>query len=317
MGSQTKLRSKFSIIVFGLAIFGFIIFGMVIVSKIDGGSTAGSATLELTEAEPSTGDETGNQEFDPQAVSTLENATDGAILVFVPGGSFEMGAEPAEGVNLCQQERDDCQESWFENEGPVHTVTLDAFWMYQTEVTNAMYRLCVQASACEEPSNTRFFNDEGYSDHPVVYVSWQDAVDYCEWSGGRLPTEAEWEKAARGGLEDSFFPWGNASPTCETGAENGAQYDACGEHTLEAASFGPNGYGLYDMAGNAWEWVGDWYSEDYYQLSPAQNPTGPESGNYRVLRGGSWFVTGWGIRSASRFFDHPLSGIGFRCVRDD
>ena len=221
-------------------------------------------------------------------------------LVYVPAGEFQMGSE-----------------NGYSDEKPVHTVYLDVFWIDQTEVTNAMYAQCVQAGDCIQPSSTIYYSNSNYNDHPVVYVSWNDASAFCEWADRRLPTEAEWEKAARGGLEGKAYPWGDEAPVCELGAENGAQYGSCSGQTVPVGSFGENGYGLYDMAGNVWEWVADWYASDYYASSPSSNPTGPDSGSSRVLRGGSWYPYGaFNIRSAIHYWDDPAntsSYLGFRC----
>lgn len=231
--------------------------------------------------------------------SNLLNPVDGSILMYIPAGEFEMGNDYGD-----------------TDERPVHTVYLDAFYMYQTEVTNAMYALCVEDGVCDPPDGT-YYSDPAYNDHPVVNVSWYDSEDYCRWAGGRLPTEAEWEKAARGGLVGAVFPWGNSYPVCTPGAENGAQYNKCDGPTVPVGSFAPNGYGLYDMAGNVWEWVGDWYDEDYYANSPYENPTGPTNSFYRVWRGGSWYFAVGYMSVAYRTFDSPdFSNIvlGFRCV---
>ena len=160
------------------------------------------------------------------------------------------------------------------NELPVHTVFLDTFWIDEHEVTNAMYARCVEAGVCDPPTEGSFIR-RNLSDYPVVYVTWQKASDYCQWAEARLPTEAEWEKAARGGLEGMKYPWGDETPTCTPEATNGAQYEACAGDTAWAKSFSSNGYGLYDMAGNVWEMVADWYDEGYYASSPASNPQGP------------------------------------------
>jgi serine/threonine-protein kinase len=238
----------------------------------------------------------------PGIGSTLTRKQDGMLMVYVPAGPFEMGSNNGDS-----------------DEKPVHTVSLDAFWMDQTEVTNAMYALCAQAGVCDPPGNTTYYRDGAYGNHPVVSVNWQQASDYCAWAGSRLPTEAEWEKAARGGLEGKKHPWGDEAPTCQAGARNGAQYSGCSGRTVSVGTFQPNGYGLYDMAGNVWEWVADWYSANYYSNSPSSNPTGPESGSTKVLRGGSWDGSaGEGFRSASRNWCAPgvtYGYLGFRCLR--
>jgi len=225
-----------------------------------------------------------------------------AVYRYIPAGEFSMGSD--------LDYRD-------EDEKPVHTVYLDAFWISETEVTNAQYAQCVIAGLCDPPSNIEYFNDP-YSDHPVVYVNWFDAETYCKWAGGSLPNEAQWEKAARGGLEGKNFPWGNEYPVCEVGAENGALYSDCKRSgTMPVGSFVPNGYGLYGMMGNAWEWVMDWYEKDYYESSPAKNPLGPEQGGKRVTRGGAWNTFKAFLHVADRDANPPqqsFSTVGFRCV---
>ena len=232
--------------------------------------------------------------------SNWTRPAEGMSMSFIPAGEFQMGSDDGDG-----------------DEQPVHSVYLDAFWMDQTEVTNAMYADCVTAGACGTPGG-RYFDAPNYADHPVTYVSWNAAETYCEWAGARLPTEAEWEKAARGGLEGANYPWGDQIPSCAVGAENGAQYYSCGGGTVSVGSFGENGYGLYDMAGNVYEWVADWYDGEYYASSPGNNPSGPSSGNSRVLRGGSWYYNNYALRSAYRYRTDPTYAylnIGFRCSR--
>ena len=241
--------------------------------------------------------------FTPAAGSTsAATRIDGMAMVYIPAGGFEMGLNNSSG-----------------DEQPVHTVNLDAFWMDQTEVTNAMYQKCVNAKVCEPPTSTYRFGDPQYEDFPVVYVDWNRAKAYCEWAGAQLPTEAQWEYAARGGLPQNTYPWGNDSPSCSLGAENGVNYYACNKNgAIAVRSFKPNGYGLYDMAGNVWEWVNDWYSSSYYTISPADDPVGPDSGKYRVLRGGSWYSNVSYLRVSYRLNFNPASAssdFGFRCAR--
>jgi len=237
-------------------------------------------------------------------------------MSLVPAGSIEMGSN--EGAA---------------DEQPVHTVILDAFYIDQLEVTNAQYDECLKAGACDPTTDTtafdtsysrlRYYGNPEYANYPVIYANWYEAQKYCEWRGARLPTEAEWEKAARGGLEGKTYPWGNEAPVCEANAENGAKFDdndLCNDtDTTAVGSYAPNGYGLYDMAGNLWEWVSDWYDETYYADSPENNPTGPEEGDFPVLRGGSWSNSTIRLRVSDRRFNDPKSGaldIGFRCAKD-
>ncbi|MDX9993067.1 MAG: SUMF1/EgtB/PvdO family nonheme iron enzyme [Anaerolineales bacterium] len=237
--------------------------------------------------------------FTPAPDSTSSpRAVDGMRMVYIPAGTFQMGSENGGG-----------------DESPVHTVTLDAFWMDQHEVTNAMYKLCVDAGACKPPSNSNDYNNN--PNYPVAYVDWNKAKAYCEWTGGRLATEAEWEYAARGGLTGKTYPWGDEAPVCTPGASNGANYNSCAKKSaIVVKTFQPNAYGLYDMSGNVWEWVNDWYGD--YPSGAVANPTGPESGKYRVLRGGSWVSSDNVLRVSYRGWYSPdLTdfSVGFRCVR--
>jgi formylglycine-generating enzyme required for sulfatase activity len=224
---------------------------------------------------------------------------DGMALLYVPAGEFTMGSDNGE-----------------LGEKPVHTVYLDAFWIDQTEVTNEMYAKCVQAGRCNPPVETTidYFNLPDYAKHPVVFVNWEMANTYCSWAGRRLPTEAEWEKAARG--TDAFpYPWGEG---IDCGKAN--YQSSCVHETSPVGSFAldKSPYGAYDMAGNVWEWVNDWYADGYYQNSPASNPLGPDTGQYRSLRGGDWAGDDFNARSAFRGRLDPagMSNYygGFRCA---
>ncbi|MGH2619751.1 MAG: formylglycine-generating enzyme family protein, partial [Anaerolineales bacterium] len=185
----------------------------------------------------------------PTAGPLATEAPAPAGMVFVPAGPFEMGSNSGDN-----------------SERPVHTVTLDAFWIDRTEVTNAMYEMCVNAGACESPGRTESYSrssyhgDSQFANYPVIFVSWYDAKASCEWAGRRLPTEAEWEKAARG-KDGRTFPWGNASPDA-----NLLNFDLDVGDTTETGEYpaGASPYGALDMAGNVWEWVNDWYEETYY-----------------------------------------------------
>jgi formylglycine-generating enzyme required for sulfatase activity len=234
--------------------------------------------------------------------STMISLKDNMVMAFVPEGEFTMGSDNGQ-----------------DNEKPVHIVYLDAFWIDQTEVTNAMYTRCVQAGNCSQPSDITYYNDSGYEDHPVVYVSWNDASSYCSWGGRRLPTEAEWEKAARGGLDGKAYPWGDESPVCTKGAGNGAQFASCGKNSASVGSFGQNGYGLYDMAGNVWEWVSSLAKPYPYSSTDGRESLSPSESDSLVLRGGSWNNGTVNIRSATRNWTNffaTYNYIGFRCAMD-
>jgi formylglycine-generating enzyme required for sulfatase activity len=237
----------------------------------------------------------------PAAGDVMVSEKDGMKLHYVPAGPFTMGSDNGQ-----------------PNEKPAHTVTLDAFWIDETEVTNLMYKLCVAAGKCPPPSNkgsyTRisYYDGTQYVEYPVTYVFWNDATAYCVWAGRALPSEAQWEKAARG-PNGNTYPWGNAAPD-----KNLLNYNKNVGDTTQVGLY-PNGksfYGAYDMAGNVWEWVADWYDRTYYARSPSSNPLGPDSGGYtRVLRGGSWTDYGAGVRLSIRYFgQRSNSNIGFRCA---
>lgn len=266
----------------GLWIVGIMI-GMIIILWVMNGSFLDS--IPLLSKEPQ----------DTSKVRTKDNME----MTYVPAGSFLMGSLPEvdSGAN--------------EDEFPQHEVSQSGFWIDVTEVTNSMYAVCVEENVC---TNSSFAADGRFngSEHPVVGVSWDDANTYCQWVGGQLPTEAQWEYAARGN-DGRLFPWGNKYPTC-----NKAQFLDCGGDTVGVGSLSPDGaspFGISDMAGNVWEWVADWH--DSYPYETQNNPTGPESGSNKVLRGGSWSDFSRSLRVANRHAD-PLEtrsdDLGFRCV---
>jgi formylglycine-generating enzyme required for sulfatase activity/CHAT domain-containing protein len=233
------------------------------------------------------------------AGAQMTHPIDGAVYVYVPAGKFIMGSETGA-----------------DDEKPAHEVTLDAFWIMQTEVTNEQYKKCVDAGACTKPSTpdwgaSMFWSNFGQD--PVVNVTWSQVSAYAKWAGGRLPTEAEWEKAARG-PDGNIYPWGKDPPNDEL-----LNFDGNNETTTEVGQYqaGKSYYGALDMAGNVWEWVADWYDVGYYQSSPPENPTGPASGQYHVVRGGSWYNNASDVRSSSRSqgLGDRFSVVGFRVVR--
>jgi formylglycine-generating enzyme required for sulfatase activity len=233
----------------------------------------------------------------PPPLNSMISEKDGMVLLYVPEGEFLMGSK-----------------SGYADELPAHQVSLDPFWIDQTEVTNAMYANCVNAHKCDPPGKTDHFSDSSYANHPVVYVDWNMANAYCSWVGRRLPTEAEWEKAARG-TDGRIYPWGNDIQNRDLANFTGTVGD-----TTEVGRYinGASPYGALDMAGNVWEWVSDWYDANYYQVTVFLNPPGPSSGTDRVLKGGSWYQLDGDLRSANRHWDVPFLAdnpdVGFRCA---
>jgi formylglycine-generating enzyme required for sulfatase activity len=271
-------------------------------------STAKNTAIPVAIGENSSSTQLAGLPPDPSVSPTLgsnwQRPADGMLMVFVPAGEFAMGSNKAP------------------DEQPIHTVYLDDYWIDQTEVTNAMYAKCVAGGVCDRPirSNTIFrdsyYDNAEFANYPVIYVSQDDARDYCAWVGSRLPTEAEWEKAARG-TDERTYPWGDSTPTCQM-----ANFQGCNNDTVVVGSYpaAASPYGALDMAGNVWEFVNDWYGEAYYSQSPSSNPPGPVSGDggYVILRGGSWNVGKDFLRSAYRLDDGPgnqYPNFGFRCSR--
>jgi formylglycine-generating enzyme required for sulfatase activity len=255
------------------------------------------------------------------SISTQVAEVDGMVLVFIPAGEFIMGSSRV----------DDPQA--MEEELPQHTVYLDAYWIDRSEVTNSQYALCVEdAGACTEPADhsslTRgsYYGNNAYALYPVVYVSWSQAAAYCAWAGRRLPSEAEWEKAARG-PDRRIYPWGDdfdgtRANYCDINCVDSwkdSRYDDGYIDTSPVGDF-PDGaslYGALDMAGNVYEWVADWYGT--YSRSGQINPRGPASGPEHIIRGGSWGDDAAHIRAAVRSHipqeEYWTNYIGFRCSK--
>jgi iron(II)-dependent oxidoreductase len=191
-------------------------------------------------------------------------------------------------------------------------VYLDGFFIDKYETTNVLYKRFMDATNRSAPSWWTDAKWNGTSQH-VVGVSWVDADAYCKWAGKRLPTEAEWEKAARG-TDGRKYPWGEQWDSSKANAENKLGKTAA----VGSYAAGVSPYGAHDMAGNVWEWVSDWYDGNYYKQSPERNPQGPSSGTYRVLRGASWHYFSYDARTALRGYFAPGGrddGFGFRCAR--
>jgi formylglycine-generating enzyme required for sulfatase activity len=257
----------------------------------------------------------------PGPGTTRVRTTDGAEMVLVPPGEFLMGSS-------------DTDPKARLDEKPQHTLYLDGFWIDRTELTNTQFvgflnalgahagtcggRDCAETQVEDRHSHIlrqdgRYMVEPGFEDHPATEVSWFGAQAYCRWAGARLPTEAEWEKAARG-VDGRSYPWGGSLPTCDK-----AQYGDCGGVTapVDSRLAGASPYGALDMAGNVWEWVGDWYDPGYYGSSPARNPQGPDVGVRKVFRGGSWGYPAAFLRASDRARNRPTYAgfnVGFRCA---
>ncbi len=233
--------------------------------------------------------------------AAVPETIDGAPMARVPAGEFLMGSSIL-------------------NEQPQHSVWLDEFWVDVFEVSNGLYQQCVTAGACRPPSSTHsahhecYYGDPSYASFPVNQVAWADAVQYCQWAGERLPTEAEWEKVARG-TDARTFPWGNNWDPARVNSLLNDIYDTTAVGSYPA---GASPYGAMDMAGNVWEWVADWYDEEYYEDSPAENPPGPSTGVSKIVRGGGYGVYDAAMRTSLRRELPPetqVTYVGFRCVR--
>jgi formylglycine-generating enzyme required for sulfatase activity len=230
-------------------------------------------------------------------------------MVLVEAGEFLMGST-------------DAHPDAASDEMPQHKVYLDAYYIDRTEVTNAMYRACVEAGFCTPPGQIKsfagydYYGNPDFDDYPVVYVNWNQAVSYCGWRKARLPTEAEWEKAARG-TDGRLYPWGEE---CDCTRANYGGTSGCAGDIAKVGSYpeGASPYGLLDMSGNVWEWVNDWYLDIFYQDSPLKNPKGPSSGERRIVRGGSWNAGAVLLRAANRQYFSPSYSdgyLGLRCAR--
>lgn len=229
------------------------------------------------------------------------STVDGMEQVYVPKGNFLMGKG----------------EIRKNADSPQHFVRLDAFWMDKYEVSNAMYLKCMEAGGCTElASDNLNYKNWIYRDHPVTYVTWEQAKAYCEWAGRRLPTEAEWEKAARG-TDERPYPWGAESPNARLANFSGSMiHEAV---SIYRYPLGASPYGALNMSGNVREWVADWYGEDYYLVTPFVNPRGPQTGTEHSLRSGSYNEDKNEIAVTARYRHEPGSaGLsrGFRCAED-
>ena len=272
--------------------------------------------LSLSQSEPQSQSQSDTSESVTGASEESDSITphniDGADLTFIPGATFQMGSYAS----------DPLAEG---NESPAHEVTLEDFYIYTHEVTNQMYETCITDGGCIElkvleTGTTSHYGSQVFAEYPAVGVDWVMAREYCIWSGGRLPTEAEWELASRG-PESFVYPWGKEDPTCDhvnmSGCSASPDTQPVGYYIM-----GNSPDGVWDMSGNVWEWVHDWYAEDYYAQSPAENPIGPleppdPENPLRVIRGGGLYSNPVQMRSATRMGLNPyrtFTDVGFRCV---
>jgi len=270
------------------------------------------STVTLTPAPTFTPTSTATLTFTPTLGigSTIISEKDGMVLLYVPAGEFSMGSDVGP-----------------ENIRPAHTVFLDSYWIDKIEVTNAMYSKCVDEDQCDIPDSKRsntasrgnYYENSKFVNYPVIYVSWSDAETYCAWAGRRLLTEAEWEKAASWNditKEKYLYPWGILPPP------NSDLLNFNMKDTTEVGDYpdGKSPYKVLDMAGNVWEWVNDWYDENYYKNSRSNNPEGPVETTNKVMRGGGWNeITNYYVASTTRTWDIPTAArafLGFRCAMD-
>ena len=223
-------------------------------------------------------------------------------MVVIPAGEFWMGTE------------DGLQDA-----RPLHRVHLSSYWFDKYEVTNTQYRQCVEGGGCTPPKDRLMFEDPQRAQHPVTNITWSQARSFCQWQGKRLPTEAEWEKAARG-TDGRRYPWGNNEEVLKRHMREGvltADANGAGPVGRQRATASP--YGVFDLIGSLSEWVKDWYAEDFYQTSPVRDPQGPSRGSFRVLRGGEWNEKSPNIQSSYRGWDDVTywgPTLGVRCAND-
>lgn len=249
-----------------------------------------------------------------QPGEVMKSAVDGMEMVYIPAGKFEMGSESGNA-----------------DQTPIHTVQLNGFWLDRTEVTNEMFVRFLNAQGNQQEGGTTWLDptdpfvwivdkdgvwqtrSERDNNYPALKVSWYGAKAYCAWAGRDLPTEAQWEYAAKG-MENRRFPWGNDDPVCSL-----ARFSGCGNSPVEVGSLlsGANVWGVLNLAGNVAEWTNDRYAADYYSQSPQENPPGPINGYYRVIRGGSWQTTYLPLQTFNRKWagaDENINSVGFRCA---
>jgi len=264
-----------------------------------------TATVTLTPTITSTPTITIPPTKEPRKGATQISPLDQMVMIYIPSGSFLQGSE--QNPNFPPN-----------SENPQRKVYLDGFWIDKLLVTNRMYRACMAANYCDSAINNDTenpnFTSGGALDLPAVYINWYQAEKYCQWVGGTLPTEAQWEKAARGSGEARIYPWGDQDPNPSMLNFN----NLLGITTISGSyPTGASPYGVLDMAGNVRQWVADWYQSDYYTVAPNRNPPGPATGTKKVLKGGGWDDPANYVRISSRLAHPPSSpgsNRGFRCV---
>jgi formylglycine-generating enzyme required for sulfatase activity len=328
----------------GLIIFALVVTIIVLVNKAGEGEKSPDTRAIAGDIEPSSTPFPSTPT--PSPIPPSPTATEfpsevidsfGVPMVLIPAGAFTMGGTIDSAMVECGKVYEpfsdiECEKSPFEDEEPVHTVTLGNYYIDKYETTNGRYAECVGEGFCDPPSETssesrsNYYGNSHYEDYPVIYVSWDAADTYCSWRGTRLPTEAEWEKDARG-TDGRIYPWGNTflgiqanfcDQTCDYNWAN-TGYDDGNNDTAPVGSYpgGASPYGVLDMSGNVWEWVMDRYDSGYYTRSPARDPQGPSEGERRVARGGGWWDTGINLRMVMRVgYEQSAESyaLGFRCA---
>jgi eukaryotic-like serine/threonine-protein kinase len=289
-------------------------------------ATASSAPTLFASPTPNPTSAPAEKAIPPMPPMVVSKA-DGMELLAVSAGNFIMGNSAAKSQAECLKFSTKCPDDYFTDEAPPHTVNLDAYYIDKTEVTNAMYALCVGAGACYPPDNLSsfgrpdYYGNPQYDNYPVIFVTWFDADAYCAWAERRLPTEAEWEKAARG-KDGRPYAWGKTDPSCTiANFWPFTRKEGCKNDTMEAGSYPDNRspYGALDMSGNVWEWTADWYAENTYSTSETFDPHGPANGTVRLMRGGAWSYYENSLRTTNRHGKpqgYSDNALGIRCVMD-
>jgi formylglycine-generating enzyme required for sulfatase activity len=242
------------------------------------------------------------------ALPSRVRAKDGMPQVLIPAGEFWMGSADGD-----KQAKSD--------EQPRKKVYVGAFWMDGHTITNEQYGKFLRETGYKASEKWGSWSGGTSAQVPAVWVSWEDASAYARWVGASLPTEAQWEKAARGGQEGLQYPWGNEPSPADANGDWAGKYGSRdsddAKHTLPVGSLRPNGYGLFDMVGNVWQWCRDWYSDEWYDDMPSRDPENTSKGRERVMRGGCWDSTAKNLRVAARHSHSPgfrMSSVGFRCA---